>query len=157
MSLKGWSFLVAAMVSLVAVAGAGAAYGQPNPCTLLTPAQIDAAIGDPVGPGQAVGTTMCQWSAANQPNTIQGKKVAVVLLTAQGYANAKMPVNDPVITKTAVSGIGDEAVYGTAAGRAASLSVKKGGNYFSVRIAGYSMEQLQHMETVLATQVAAAL
>ena len=110
MSLKGWSFLVAAMVSLVAISGASAAYGQPNPCTLLTPAQIDAAIGDPVGPGQAVGTTMCQWSVANQPNTIQGKKVAVVLLTAQGSANAKMPVNDPVITKTAVSGIGDEAV-----------------------------------------------
>ncbi len=157
MNSKSWSVVAVGVAGLLGVCGVGAACGQTNPCTLLTPAQIDSAIGDPVGPGQPVGTTMCQWSVSGQPNSMQGKKVAVVMLTAQGYANAKTPVSVAGITKTAVPGVGDEAVYGTTAGKAASLSVKKGSNYFSVRITGYPMEQLQHMETVLAQEIAAAL
>jgi hypothetical protein len=135
----------------------GAAYGQTNPCTLLSPSQIDEVIGAAVGGAQPVGTTMCQWSVANQPNSLQGKKVAVVLLTAQGYANAKTAVNSTSITKTPIAGVGDEAVYGTTAGRVASLAVKKGNSYFSVSITGYPIAQLQHMETVLAQEIAAAL
>jgi hypothetical protein len=154
MSSKRWNVLAVGVAGLLGICGA--AVGQ-NPCTLLSPSQIDEVLGAAVGGAQPVGTTMCQWSVAGQPNSIQGKKVAVVLLTAQGYANAKAPVNAASITKTPIPGVGDEAVYGTTAGKMASLSVKKGNSYFSVRVTGYPMAQLQHMETVLAQEIAAAL
>ena len=157
MNSKNWRVVAVGVAALLSICGVGAAYGQTNPCTLLSASQIDEAIGDAVGGAQSVGTTMCQWSVANQPNSMQGKKVAVVLMTAQGYANAKAPLNVAGITKTAIPGVGDEAVYGTTAGKAASLSAKKGDSYFSVRITGYPMARLQHMETVLAQEIAAAL
>jgi hypothetical protein len=49
----------------------------------------------------------------------------VTPLDARGLAATQMPVDRKGITKPPVSDIGDEAVYGTNAGFATTLSVKK--------------------------------
>src|SRR5262249_3027840 len=99
-----------------------------DPCSLLTPAQVSAALGTTVGAGVAVGSALCQWIAPNQPNSMNAKKVTLRLQNAQQFAYAKTLVGGG-ITKTPASGIGDEAVYGTSPGTtpglATTLAVRK--------------------------------
>ena len=85
------------------------------------------------------------------------QNVALTITDAQRFAYAKMPVNSPSITKTPVSGVGDEAVYGTTAGQAASITVKKGDSYFAVNLMGVPMSNAQAVATQLAKDVLAKL
>ena len=102
-----------------------------DPCSLLTQAQVSEALGTNVAPGKRVVPTLCDWSAAaTQPGT-RAKKVTLTLKKPQEFAYLKMPVGNG-ITKTPVSGIGDEAVYGTTPGYATTLSVRKGDNVFVI-------------------------
>jgi hypothetical protein len=71
----------------------------------------------------------------------RAKSVAITLLDARGFAAVKTPVNAAGITKTPMSGIGDEAVYGTTAGFGSTLGVKKGDFYFSVHVKGFPFDK----------------
>ena len=145
------SFVRVAGLAGVLVVGRGTMVGAPpEPCSLLTAAQVSAALGATAGEGKPVATKLCQWTAP-------GQKVAVTISDAQRFAYAKMPVNSPSITKTPVSGVGDEAVYGTTAGQAASITVKKGDSYFSVSLMGVPMSNAQAVATQLAKDVLAKL
>lgn len=110
-------------------------------------------------PGKQVVPTMCGWSAATTPGT-RAKKVTLTLKKPQEFAYLKMPVGNG-ITKTPVSGIGDEAVYGTTPGYATTLSVRKGDNVFVVQVWGFDLkkddEQIKAKEKTLALEVLSKL
>ena len=61
------------------------------------------------------------------------------------------------ITKTPVSGIGDDAVYGTTKGVATVLTVKKGDQVFVVRVIGFSEDETKAKEKTLALDVLSKL
>lgn len=154
MEWRGRMVLVAALVFGACMVSARAAWAV-DPCSLLTTAEVSAALGATAGPGKAVTPKYCQWTAPGKDGG--SEKVAVTISDAQRFAMAKTPVNSPSITKTPVSGVGDEAVFGTTAGRAASMTVKKGDNYFAVSLMGVPMGSAQAVATALAKDVAAKL
>jgi hypothetical protein len=67
-----------------------------------------------------------------------------------------MPVNFKGISKISVSGIGDDAVYGTAAGLG-TLSVKKGNSAFVVHVYGFPLDQIESKEKTLALEILSKL
>lgn len=139
---------------LVALGTADAA-PPADACSLLTAAQVSAALGATVGEGKAVTSSLCQWAAPGKNGGSQ--KVAVTIGNAQKFAMAKTPVNAPSVSKTPVSGVGDEAVFGTSAGQAASINVKKGDVYFAVNLMGVPLDKAQAAATALAKDVLAKL
>lgn len=159
----GRVFLFSILAALVANLGIARAVPAPgpstnDPCSLLTQTGVSTVIGVQVGAGKALGAKVCEWSAPASSAT-STKKVAVTMITAQGYAMAKVPVNTNSITKVPVSGVGDEAIQGTTGKFATTLSVKKGDTYFVVDIRGFplnpgaDLNKVQSMEKMLAMAV----
>ena len=140
----GW--IVAALL-LVMPAGAFAAGGEA--CTLLTDAQVTAALGVTVSPGTPIGLpTSCQWVG-------KGK---IATLTLERFDTGKKS-NLPGIKVEPVSGVGDDAYYVFYSGtnRALGLVVKKGKNAFEVRVYGFDLEQAKPVARTLAQNVAGKL
>lgn len=71
------------------------------------------------------------------------------------FTNAKTPVKG--ITKTPVSGVGDDAYYITTPGLGTGLNVKKGNSAFQIRVNGFPVDQTKAMEKTLALDVLAKL
>lgn len=118
-----------------------------DPCSLLTPAQVTAELGVPAAPGQAlVPSKVCVWSAS------AGKRVIITLQDPRSFAYARMPVGNGIV-KVPVSGIGDDAVYGTTPGSSTVLTVKKGDVVFVVHVNGFPNDQLETKEKTLALDV----
>ena len=67
------------------------------------------------------------------------------------------PIQDPKVTKTPVSGIGDQANFGTTGGKMGSLAVKKGDHYFAVQVWGFPVGDLEAMEKTLASEILGSL
>src|SRR5579864_9828919 len=90
------------------------AYAAPptDACSLLTPAQVSAALGVPAA-GKALGPKACMWVQTGVKPGSPRRRVDVLILImqgyTQGYAVAKMP-NAPT-SATRVSGLGDDAYY----------------------------------------------
>jgi hypothetical protein len=124
-------------------------------CALLTQAQVSAVLGTQVEAGQrlvASSARICGWSPPGGP-VIDGKKVLVTLMTDRQFDLGKTPMTG--ITKTPVSGIGDDAYYVTAGGLGTTLSVKKGSFYVQVKVGGFPMDVEKEKEKVLALEVLA--
>jgi hypothetical protein len=98
--------------------------GTVDPCSLLTQTEVDAAVGQPLGPGKQVLPGDCQWTTSNV--------AAGVDVTVADWAAVKTAAtaggNGTAIT---VPGIGDEALY---LGR--DLYVRKGEAGFELGIFG---------------------
>lgn len=131
-------------------------YAEPasDPCSLLTQAQVSAVLGMSVEAAQRVAPRLCQWFAANQPNSMNAKKVVVTLSDERAFGYAKTPVVSTVKTMPA-SGICDDAIYtatpGVTPGFGTSLSVKKGSSYFVVQVYGFPEQtKAMKMEKTLA-------
>jgi hypothetical protein len=121
-----------------------------DPCSLLTPAQVSAILGAPVAPGQPIATTGCSWSAT-------GTKMftTISMLDPNTFAAVKTPRAG--LTKTPVTGIGDDAVY-TTVGPFVTLSVKKGTTAFVLRVYGVTEQDKQMaLEKSLALDIVAKL
>ncbi len=123
------------IAGLIGLASAGAVNaGTPgDACALLTAPQVSSALGASVGPGQPVipnNTTICTWSEQGAAAST-GRNVTVSLMTTKSFEAGKTPMTG--ITKTPVSGIGDDAYYIEPHGMAAGLSVRKGDACFQVR------------------------
>jgi hypothetical protein len=98
--------------------------GISEPCSLLTQAEVDAAVGQPLGPGlQSLGRD-CGWSATDNTAGVDVQ----VSDWAQTKTAATAPGNGPPIS---VPGVGDEAFY-----RQGDLYVRKGDAGFLVGIFG---------------------
>jgi hypothetical protein len=158
------SFAVAFVLLFnLSICGARVAYAAPptDPCSLLTQAQVSAVLGVSVEAAQHIAPTLCQWSAPNQPNSINAKKVALTISNERAFGYAKTPVVKSVKTIPA-SGICDDAVYaltpGVTPGLGIALSVKKGASYFVVHVYGFpDQAKAMDMEKTLATQACSKL
>jgi hypothetical protein len=60
-----------------------------DPCSLLTQAQVSAVLGMNVEAAQRVAPRLCQWSAPNQPNSINAKKVALTISDERAFGYAR--------------------------------------------------------------------
>jgi hypothetical protein len=131
-----------------------------DPCSLLTQAQVSEVLGVSVDPGKLVVPTICGWSEATRKPGTSAKKVTLSLKKPQEFAYLKMPIGEG-ITKTPVSGIGDEAVYGTTPGYATTLSVRKGDKVFVVQVWGFDIKKdddhIKATEKTLALEVLSKL
>jgi hypothetical protein len=147
-----WHFSVACGVAAAAL-GLSAADAQagPAPCSLLTSAQVTAAVGVSVSAAQPIATTGCSWSA---PHMI----ITLSLWDGSGWEGMKAPL--PGVTKTPVSGLGDDAIFstlGSAAKQYVTLSVKKGGTAYLFKVYGPTVTEQMSIEKALAGNVLANL
>ncbi len=127
------SGMAGAEASLVKVAEAASEKGgAPNPCTLLTQAEVDAAVGQPLGKANLVLPGDCQWS------------------TSDFAADATVQVGDWSSMKTAatsgkppvsISGVGDEALNLNGS-NGSILYVRKGDSGFMLTINGPHIDGL---------------
>jgi hypothetical protein len=141
-------------------------------CSLLTQAQVGTVLGAPVVPGTHLNSTdskSCMWSQANAP-AMGRKSVAISLSTAEVYKNSKALMERTQaamkeekdedagqLTITPVTGIGDEAYYGSM-GSHPKFNVKKGNLSFSVEIFGdFPPDKSKAMEKTLAVQILSKL
>ena len=133
------------------------AYGAPpsDPCSLLTQSQASAVLGAQVAEGRRVATKLCEWASLGAPG-LNAKKVTITFETAQSFANSKAPVGHG-ITKAPVSGIGDEAIYGTTPHFATTLTFKKGDFFFTVHVWGFPLDQAKAIDEVQAKERTLAL
>jgi hypothetical protein len=148
---------IAGVLALCIIGYARPTYAATDPCSLLTPAQVSAVLGVNVGAGKTLASTICDWTSPNQAPGVAAKKVTLTLQKPQAFAYAKMPVNSKEITKTPVSGIGDDAVYGTTGGKYSSLTVKKGDVVFAVHVFGFPLDQQEDKEKTLAKEIVGKL
>jgi hypothetical protein len=145
--------LLAALVLLAAPALSRAADGgtTTGPCTLLTPAQVAAAVGGSFGAGQPIGTTGCSWSA-EKPHVI----VTLSLWPPGEWDRIKAGAM-PGTTNTPASGLGDDAFYATIA-QYTVLYVKKGSTVYLFKVYGVKDPTKQmSAERTLAQDVLAQL
>jgi hypothetical protein len=109
---------------------AAGAQAPSNPCEQVTAAKVSAALGETVAAGQQAGTKTCSWSA-NKPT----HQVVSLMYSPPGDWNTRKTRPMPGVTRTTVSGVGDEAFTMTAA-NFTTLYVKKGSTIFMVRVYG---------------------
>lgn len=153
MKSDGSQHFIAACGSLFAAMGLsmGNAQAGPAPCSLLTAAQVAAAVGASVGAAQPIASTGCSWSA---PHLI----VTLSLWDGSRWEKMKAPL--PGISKIPVSGLGDDAILSTVGAPSkqyATLSVKKGGTAYLFKVYGPPVTEQMSMEKVLAGSVLANL
>jgi hypothetical protein len=146
-------------VSLVALASAWNPPASPptiqkgDACSLLTTAQVSAALGTGVEAGKPIVASnpkICGWAPPGGPK-IDGKKLTLTLITLQSFDNGKKPLQG--IEKVPLSGVGDDAIYITTGGFGTALNVKKGSGGFQVRVGGFKKDQEMQVEKTLALEV----
>jgi hypothetical protein len=152
------SISVAAVVAAVFIVGSAitpSANAAPSDdaCSLLTQAQVSAAVGVPVGAGRYQGPDkkVCAWNRTG--NATEGAKFVTLLLQGLDAFQAGKQAPVKTIVVTPVTGIGDDAYY-LAVGDNVGLIVKKGKVAFKVAVYGQlPFEKKQSMEKTLAQQI----
>jgi hypothetical protein len=138
-------------------------------CSLLTKAQLSAAIGAPMGEGQhsvPTSTKLCVWAPPGGPKNDVGD-VLLTVESADGWAMGKMMMeqaakqqdkNSGGLGTTPASGVGDEAFYSIVGKSYAKLNVKKGNVAFHLTVDGaFSREKKEAIEKTLALHVVSKL
>ena len=173
--MRSKTSLAAALVVLFIVRVVTTPYASAAPpddaCSLLTQAQVSAALGFAVAPGAHVNPSnlkACMWSP---PGALtMGKNLFVSLKTADEYKSSKTLMERTQaalkaqkgedagqLTITPVSGLGDDAYYASA-GNHPKLNVKKGDLSVSVEVFGdFPADKLKDIEKTLALQILSKL
>ena len=102
-------------------------------CALLTAPQVSGELGAVVGPGEPMmrdKPMVCTWREQGVPAGAE-RNVSVSLMTSKSFEFGK--TSTALMTKTPVSGVGDEAYFTEPRGMVASLSVRKGDTFFQIR------------------------
>jgi hypothetical protein len=145
-------FMIACICASAVLGSKTAAAQSAAPCSLLTAAQVTAAVGVSVGAGQPIATTGCSWS---------GPHMIVTLSLWDGNKWDKMKTPMPGMSRTPISGLGDDAfltTLGSASGNQfATLSVKKGSTAYLLKVYGGNVTDQMAMEKTLAGEVLANL
>lgn len=145
----------AAMLAAALAPAAHAAGG--DACALLTPAQVGAALGSPVGAGSPITPTdhkVCTWRS----NASGGGFVTLMLQSAQTFDRARQEGNfGGAISVIPVAGLGQGAMY-VGMGDNVGLVVKKAGVSFKVAVYKHTaIEAKKAAEKTLAADVLAHL
>jgi hypothetical protein len=130
-------------------AGGGATGGSASPCSKLTQAEVDTAVGQPLGPGKQVATLDdCVWNATDY--------AASVDLTIGDWSGIKAAATSGSAVPTAITGVGDEALNLNGS-NGSLLYVRKGDAGFLLTINGPHIDGLPDhglaQEKVLAAAV----
>lgn len=144
------SWLILAGLMTVGVAASRGTPVTGDACSLLTPQQVSAVLGIPVGEGEHIvpdSLTSCGWMGPGGAS-IGSKKIVLSLMTARSFQSGKTPVKG--VTESLAPGIGDEAYFVSMPPFGTALSVKKGATYFQLRIAGFPSGQVRNLERELA-------
>jgi hypothetical protein len=152
-----FSSICAVAFLFCAAAAPAAAEADTDACTLLTPAQIGAAVGVPVAAGQHVTPAFvktCTWNASGGSAV---KFVTLYLQTAASYDGGKQMAGRMVaVGKGAAvepASVGEDGYY-FVAGTQVGLLVKKGGAAFKVTVyATLPVAKKEAMELILAKEV----
>ena len=120
---------------------------SPEPCSLLTPAEVSDAFGVAVKAGEPASATLCSWSAG-------GKRLTLLITDDKHFAAAKTTQGVRGVTVEPLPGVGDDAVLTTTGGTFASIMVKKSAVYFMLRVYGFPIDQAKIKEKALATAAA---
>jgi hypothetical protein len=124
------------MVCALVLACSAAARAAPEPCKLLSQAQVSAALGVKVGAGVPIGTTGCSWTS-EKPHQI----VTVSLWPPTEWNRMKTsPL--PGTTTSPAAGLGDDAFY-TTIGQYTVLYVKKGQTVYLFKVYGEKSKEKQ--------------
>ncbi len=107
-----------------------AAAASPDACSLLTQAEVGAALGVAVDPGERLSPTETRFCTWHEQGRKQSRNVRIDFITERQYEIGKTPI--PNVIKTPEGGIGDEAYFSKARGMVFNLSVRKGTTYFRV-------------------------
>ena len=143
---------VLALCSCLVAPGLTAQASLPDPCTLLTPAEVDAVLGIKSLPGRPYlgSKVICLFSA--DTSSFDQPIVNLMVGSLVMFQGQKSMGPHPV------SGIGDEA-YWIGSGSYAKVEVRKGGRAFSVTISMGKMQkttqEIEQMEEALAHKVLA--
>jgi hypothetical protein len=147
---------VIAAIFIVGAAMAPSANAAPadDACSLLTQAQVRAALGASVGAGSYVSPTFkktCTWTVAGG-----AEYVTLELEGLDAYQAGKVALTKTIVV-TSVSGIGDDAYY-LAVGKNVGLIVKKGNVAFKVAVyGGMPIDKKEAIEKTLASQAVSKL
>ena len=151
------SRVIATLVICAALADSANAGPPDDACSLLTPAQVSAGLGVPVGAGAYITPTFkktCTWNAT----TNGGGTVTLNLQSLDQYEGGrKLAAYGNSVSTTSIGGIGDDAYYfGTT--KLVSLIVKKGNVAFKLAVyAPIPIERQQAAEKALALQIVSQL
>ena len=142
---------VRVLCALAVLTLAGMARAAPDPCKLLTAAQISTALGATFGAGQAISTSGCSWTSTT-PHII----VTLSLWPPADWDRMKAG-GLPGTKISPQSGLGDDAFYATLA-QYTMLYVKKGQTVLLFKVYGvkdqarqmsaektFAVEALQHL------------
>jgi hypothetical protein len=150
--------LTAALIGVALTSSAAFADGEA--CTLITQAQVSAALGIPVDAGTPISRpSTCQWIG-------KGKFATLTIIQPR---DGKSPIDSfkagkastmPGITVEPVSGVGDDAYYvyfsnTTRAG--VGLVVKKVSSAFEIRVYGFDLDKAKPVAKTLCQAVAGKL
>lgn len=152
-SLGKRALRVAALLLLVSATAAARAASVPDACALLSAAQVRTVLGVSVTQGEHIvpnSQTSCAWMGPGGAS-IGSKKMTLSLMSARAFESGKTPVKG--VTRTVVTGIGDEAYYSSMPPFGTALSVKKGQAFFQLRIAGFPSGQVRSLERALAVRL----
>ncbi len=159
-----YSFLAAVVFLLsFGICSARDAYGAPppDPCSLLTQAQVSAALGAIVEAPHLDAPKLCRWATPKQPNPVNARTVILTISSERAFGFAKTPVVSSTKAVPA-SDVGDDAVYAVSVDASgystAQLYVKKGGAYFVVHVYGFpDQTKIMEIEKTLALQACSKL
>ena len=135
---------------------------QPGACSLLTEAQVSAALEVKSLPGKPPfpnANTLCIWSD-DPKDAISNRRVTLSLMRTAAFDLVK---GNSRIKTEPVSGIGDEAYYEIIGSESPILVVRKGGSAFNIRILNglkfkpFATDQVKAKEADLAKDAAAKL
>ncbi len=135
---------------------------QPSACSLLTEAQVDAALEIKSLPGKPPVPSahqLCRWS--DDPNgSVDNRRLNLALMTIAAFDMGK---SNSQLKLEPVSGIGDEAFYEVFASDSPVLVVRKGSSAFNLRILNglkfkaFAVGEVKAKEAELAKAVVAKL
>lgn len=142
---------------LAAVLLSSTALAADEACSLITQAQVSAALEMPVDAGTPIGRpSSCQWTG-------KGRFATLVIIQPRG---GKSPVESfnagkastiPGIVTEPVGGVGDEAYYvyfNTKARSGLGLVVKKGTSAFEIRVYGFDLDKAKPVAKTLSQTIA---
>jgi len=121
-------------------------------CSLLTSAEIEKAMGVPMGPAKSMASKACQWRQPVKQGDA-GAIVDVTILDLRRYNIGKAVAGSNKFKVVTVPGLGDEAYYSESIdGKQTDLRAKKGDAAFAVHVwgAGVPIPQLEPKELALA-------
>jgi hypothetical protein len=166
MNSKSMAAALGGALCVLALSGSRAAYAAPpsDACSLLTSAQVTAALGASVAAGESLvpgRATVCGWEVAGQ-HSMNRQRVVLSIYTRIGsltplerFNNAKTPMAG--IEKEPASGVGDDAIFVTTPGFGTGLIFRKGDGAFDLRVYGFPIDQVKAKEKTLADCVIQSL